>query len=180
MRTVGWIIVCVGVAVGVYSMVFFDPSVGSGDYSRVVNIERLDYRRNLLIVSGIAVIGGLLLAVLSPRPKEHPFLEAMLVNDLFTMENMLKTGAAEVDGRSSHGWTWLREAVERCDVPQTSLLLRYGADPDRPTNERYPSSREFVSDRAKYGPRKFKELHALLESYPASTPGTNPADSAQG
>ncbi len=177
MRVLGWMVLFAGIALGGYAMFVYDPSVAT-DYGRVVNIERLDYRRNLLLVSGVAIIGGLLVALLTPKPKEHPFREAMLVNDLSTMESMIRTGAAEVDGRTSRGWTWLREAVERCDVPQATLLMKFGADPDRPTNEHFYSPRMFVSDKAKYGPKRFIELQALMDKHPQADRKVSPEEAA--
>ncbi len=148
-------------------MVIFDPSVATG-YGRVINLGKLNDRQNMIIAGGILAIIGILIAMLAKEaaPEALPFLQVMENGNLHAMEEMLKAGA-DPNGLTPSGKTWLQAAVEFNRIPQTELLLHYGADPDRVTDKTFLSARQYLmTNRENEVTSATEELKALLDKAP--------------
>lgn len=133
MRTFGWWVFVAGVLGALYALLGLDPSVATSTGERVVNLDLLQTRQNVLIAGCAAAVVGLLMALLSSpgSTKSNPqFGAALAAGDLVTMQSLIDSGVVDPNGVvSAGGRSWLREAVALGAVEPVRLLLRAGADP---------------------------------------------------
>ena len=136
-----------------YALFVFDPSVEVANYPsvpRVVNIHKLSFQNNLLLVAGAMGIVGALLAVLTPttlpqawespapqfssREEGHEydleFGDAIRANDSATIKRLLASKAVSPHGRNIHGRGWLQIATLSKQLECCRVLIEHGASPN--------------------------------------------------
>ena len=152
MKNFGKLLLLVACALAIYSLFVFDPSVEVPNYpggQRVVNIHKLSFQNNLLLLAGPMGIVGALLALLAPskpiQPWESPappfsnlvdghesdneFRDAIRTNDLAAINRLLANKAISPRGRNIHGRGWLQIATLTRQLECCRLLIEHGASP---------------------------------------------------
>lgn len=67
MKNAGWVLSLLGVLIAVYAFFFMDVSVALPDGTRVNNIGLLSLQQNLIIVSAVLFIGGVIVGAITGR-----------------------------------------------------------------------------------------------------------------
>jgi ankyrin repeat protein len=153
MKNLGKFLLAAAAILAFYALFVFDPSVEVANYPgvpRVVNIHKLSFQNNLLLLAGAMGIVGALLAVLAPPPLAQPweapspqfsnredgheydleFGDAIRTNDFATIKRLLANKAVSPYGRNIHGRGWLQIATLSKQLECCKLLVEHGASPD--------------------------------------------------
>lgn len=148
MKSTGKFLTILGVLVGIFALFFFDPSISTGD-TRVVNLQLLSFQQNLIIISALAVIIGVLLLLFGPEPSqvsrqqggsivrptgdlliEEQFADAVKRNDRALMQKLLSSREVSAHGRNRNGRGWLQFATVMGSIESAKVLLSHGASPN--------------------------------------------------
>lgn len=91
MKNAGWLLSLFGVLIAVYAFFFMDVSVALPDGTRVNNLGLLSLQQNLIIVSAVLFIGGVIVGAITGRrqlpdvkykePNEFSLESFLLIND---------------------------------------------------------------------------------------------------
>lgn len=136
MKTFGLIVLLGSLALGIYALAVYDPSVSTG-YGSVYNMGRLQDRQNMLIVAAVGAGIGTLLLLFGKSSERNPaqdqFAAVLEMGNLEVMEQLIDSGVIDPNGRAPGNMqSWLRLAVLHEGASQCELLLRKGADPALP------------------------------------------------
>jgi hypothetical protein len=191
MRGFGVLVLIVGALIAGYALLIFDPTVAGYGGGRINNIGKLSDRQNLLIAGCVAAVIGALMAIFggtAAAPEdtspEEKFKEAIASGKVEVMKQMLKTGQITATSGLPSGCGWLQYAALRGAVPQSLLLLKFGADPTAKDGMGRTAievagkahCRELVREFNAWTPRDAAELAALITP---RTSATSPTSSEQ-
>ncbi|WP_313328047.1 hypothetical protein [Enterobacter oligotrophicus] len=93
MKNAGWVLSLIGVLIAVYAFFFMDVSVALPDGTRVNNIGLLSFQQNLIIVSAVLFIGGVIAGAITGR-KQLPDVKYKEPNE-FSPESFLLSNDGE-------------------------------------------------------------------------------------
>lgn len=113
MKNAGWVLSLLGLFLGVYALFFMDVSVMLQDGTRINNIGLLSQRQNLVIISVVLFVGGIILSSVTIK-KPLPDIKYKEINEFETESFLMKEG----DGYTLN--------VERIDELSLTLLKKHG------------------------------------------------------
>jgi len=95
MKNAGWVLSLLGVLIAVYAFFFMDVSVAFPDGTRVNNIGLLSLQQNLIIVSAVLFIGGVIVGAITGR-KQLPDIKYKEPNEFVPDSFLFLNGGERV------------------------------------------------------------------------------------
>lgn len=150
MRTLGNVLLGLGLTGGSYALFFFDTSVPGGNgMERVHNLGLMNDRQILVIAAGVACVVGVMLLLFgtktsgsasadsfaqaqeAKRDSEDNFVDAILKDNTNLMGWMLQNSEVRPNGQMRTGRNFLQYAVRCNSKGAVALLLSKGALPSQ-------------------------------------------------
>jgi hypothetical protein len=148
MKTTANVLIVIAALCALYALFVFDPSVSSGDM-RIVNLQRISFQQNLLILAAaLGVIGTILLVKAPPQTGDgrgvlttfsnikesninlaDTFAKAIREGNAVEIRHLLDARSISPHGSNRNGRGWLQYATVMENIESCRLLIEHGASP---------------------------------------------------